>query len=69
MSGRHEAPWVPDTTPGYQGQHRQSVLIERYEAMRGLRLCGQCESEHFRAYPEQPDRVCQVRRCQCWCRS
>lgn len=65
MTGRHEAPWVPDTSPGYQGHRRQ--LTEEREATDGIRLCVVCVNWHFRAYPENPDWRCRTAGCQCWC--
>jgi hypothetical protein len=44
------------------------MTTEEQFATRGYQICGQCEDEHFRAYPASPDRACEIYGCQCWCR-
>lgn len=36
-------------------------------AMEVKHLCDWCRTEHFRAYPEHPERACYRLDCECWC--
>ena len=44
------------------------MTTEERDALRSLRVCHNCADEHFRAYPDNPDLICQIYDCQCWCR-
>ena len=53
----------PRSTIDYARSHGIEVAL----AMTGVELCDRCRDEHFRPYPERPDRDCLIVNCQCWC--